>query len=185
MLIAKEKKRTNIAEYVIYMFQIQDMIRACGFNRETIIRQVVTPQTPKDKMRESIQWFDDIIEEMERRNLEKSGNITAINEVLNELVYLHTTLVDVVKNKSYLRLYENAQKVIEDFQKRSDLKEKHPIEVAFHALYMKLLLKLKNETISDASEEGFQKMTKVLSFIGKGYHEMKNGNMTMFEVKDN
>lgn len=184
MLIAEEKKKENIAEYVIYMFQIQDMIRACDFNREKIIRKVVTPQTPKESMRESIQWFDDIIEEMERRNLEKTGNVTPINEVLNELIYVHSTLIDVVKNKTYLAIYQNAQSVIEEFQKKSDLKDKHPVEVAFHALYMKLLLRLKNKPISESSEEGFQKMTKLLTFIGKGYHQMKEGNMKMFEVKD-
>ena len=36
MIIAQEKRKTNIAEYIIYMFQIEDMLRAMQFNNDQI-----------------------------------------------------------------------------------------------------------------------------------------------------
>ena len=52
MLIARQKLNENIAEYVLYMFQIEDLIRAYDFDLEGII-VVNTKNTvaifPKDK----------------------------------------------------------------------------------------------------------------------------------------
>ena len=36
MIIAKEKRKTNLAEYVLYMWQVEDLIRSFCFDIEKI-----------------------------------------------------------------------------------------------------------------------------------------------------
>ncbi len=41
MLIAREKRKTNIAEYILYMWEIEDLIRANGFDIDKIDRNII------------------------------------------------------------------------------------------------------------------------------------------------
>jgi hypothetical protein len=186
MIIAEKKKSENIAEYVIYMFQLEDMIRAFRLDKDKIRDHIIIPQTPTNDqsvIKKSEKWFFDIVDEMKSRELEKSGHIFAVNEVINEILYLHNTFIDVTKSKSYIALFEEAEKVIEDFRKKSDLKDAHPVQIALEAMYMKLLLRLKKQTITEETEKAFDPMRKLLMHLTKAYHQMKSGDMSMFEKK--
>ena len=48
MIIAQQKLKENIAEYVLYMYQIEDVVRAYHFDLEAIIENYVRPQLPDD-----------------------------------------------------------------------------------------------------------------------------------------
>ena len=181
MQIAEEKKNTNIAEYIIYMYQLEDLIRACKFDLPTIKEKIVEPQTINPSMLQSSEkWFFEIVREMKSRGLEKKGHINRINEVLIEIVYLHNTLLSVVKDKKYTTLFESASENIEAFRKKSDLGDIHPIEICFQALYMKLLMKLQRKEITAETENAFDTMRVVIAYLSKEYHLMKNGKSQLF-----
>lgn len=182
MFIAREKLQTNIAEYVIYMYQIEDLIRAYNFNLEMIEKVLIRPQAKSDAFfNEAREWYREIIEEMKERGLDKTGHIYRVGEVLTELIYLHKTLLEVVKDSKYEALLEAAKDNIEDFREKSNLEMNHLVEICFQALYMKFLLRLKGKTIGGESEKAFDSMRVILAYLSKAYHQMKNGDMSMFE----
>lgn len=182
MFIAQDKLKNNIAEYIIYMYQVEDMVRAYQFDIEAIRKHLIQPQVKSESFeKEAIAWYKDLISEMKSRHLEKKGHLNRIQEVMTELIYLHKTLEEVVKDKKYLDLLVAAEGNIEAFRKKSDLGTIHLVEVCFQALYMKLLLKLKGEEISAESESAFDTMRIILAYLTKGYHQMKSGDMSMFE----
>ena len=41
MLIARQKKQENIAEYLLYMWQVEDIIRACGGDIDLIRQRII------------------------------------------------------------------------------------------------------------------------------------------------
>ena len=41
MFIAQEKKKSNIIEYILYMWQIENIISACQFNIDIIKSTVI------------------------------------------------------------------------------------------------------------------------------------------------
>ena len=41
MFIAREKKKDNIAEYILYMWQVEDLLRALGLNMEQVDKHIV------------------------------------------------------------------------------------------------------------------------------------------------
>ena len=94
-----------------------------------------------------------------------------------KIVILHTTLINMVKDQKYITLFEVAIVNIEDFKEKSNLKDKNHIEIAFHALYMKLLLRLQKKEISAESEAAFDTMRILLAYLAKAYHQMKNGSI--------
>ncbi|MDX1651683.1 MAG: DUF4924 family protein [Brumimicrobium sp.] len=183
MFIAQEKEKTNIAEYIIYMYQIEDLLRAYKFDIDLVFEKIIKPQVKSESFaKESKKWYQEIIDEMRSRGLERKGHIHRIGEVITELIYLHNTLVEVVKDEKYKALLDAAEPNIEAFREKSDLIEKHLIEVCFQALYMKLLMRLQSKEISAETENAFDSMRVVLAYLTKGYHQMKKGDMSMFQT---
>ena len=41
MIVAKQKRKENIAEYLLYMWQVEDLIRANQFDIDSIRRNVI------------------------------------------------------------------------------------------------------------------------------------------------
>lgn len=178
MLIAQQKIKENIAEYIIYMYQIEDIIRAYNFDLEAILKSYVRPQLPDESFLPSYEkWYKRLIANMQMQKIEKVGHLAEINDVLVELSFLHNTLINQAKDEKYTAIFDSALKNIETFKERSNLKEKNEIEIAFHALYMKMLMRLQKKEISAETEEAFDSMRIMLAYLGRAYHQMKSGNL--------
>lgn len=178
MLIARQKLQENIAEYVLYMFQIEDLIRANQLDLELIMQSYVLPQLPDPSLEEEYRlWYADLIRQMKMQRLEKSGHLNDLRDVFVELSYLHNTLINVAHDTKYREIFDKSLVYINEFKERSNLKDKNEIELCFHALYMKLLLLLQRKEISDSSEEAFDAMRLLLAYLAKYYHKMKKGDL--------
>ena len=58
MFVAQELKKKSIAEYLLYMWQVEDIIRACGCSLPVIKKHYIEnfDFTPEQK-EEEIDWF--------------------------------------------------------------------------------------------------------------------------------
>lgn len=178
MLIARQKQKENIAEYVLYMYQIEDLIRAYDFDLEKIIESYVRPQLPDNSFVDQYRdWYRELISQMKSQRIEKVGHLHDLKDILVEISYLHTTLLNLANDEKYRALFEAATPFIEEFKEKSNLKDKNNIEVLFQALYMKLLLRLKGKEISAETEEAFDSMRIVLAYISRSYLQMKSGEL--------
>lgn len=186
MFISQQKLKDNIAEYVLYMYQIEDVIRAYNFDLERIKNELIVNQVPSESfVNEYVEWYKSLISEMKTQGVEKQGHLNRVKEVHFELVYLHNTLLTVTKDPKYLGLFERAEEHINAFKTKSNLGEMHPLEICFHALYMKLLLKLQKKEISPVSEEAFDAMRIMLAYVAQGYHKMKSGDVDFLSPHEN
>ena len=178
MLVAEQKKNSNIAEYILYMYQVEDVIRAYQLDLDAIMENYVKPQLPDDSfVAQYRKWYNSLIIQMRSEKIEKSGHLMSIQEVIVELSYLHNTLLNLTNNDKYKNIFAAASEHIEAFKEKSDLKDKNHVEIAFHALYMKLLLRLQKREISPASEEAFDSMRVMLAFLSRAYVKMKQGDL--------
>ncbi len=59
MITASQKRKENIAEYLLYMWQIEDIIRANGLDIDRIRENVIDryPSLTDDQRREMIGWY--------------------------------------------------------------------------------------------------------------------------------
>ncbi len=178
MLIAQQKLQENIAEYILYMFQIEDVVRAYNLDIDRIMSEMVESQLPDPSYEAQYRrWYEGIIRQMKMERIEKTGHLHEIKDILVELSYLHNVLMNTANDSKYKSLFENALPFMNEFKERSNLKDKNEIELAFHALYMKLLLRLQKKEISAATEEAFDAMRALLAYIARSYKKMKSGDM--------
>jgi hypothetical protein len=118
---------------------------------------------------------------MKAQKIEEKGHLVELNEIIVELSYLHTTLLNMTKDEKYVGIFDRALPLMEDFKSRSNLKDKNHIEIAFHAMYMKLLMKLQKKEISAETEEAFDAMRMLLAYLGRAYHKMKSGDLDFLQ----
>lgn len=178
MLIAQRTKESNIAEHVIYMFQIEDLIRANKASIDSILESIILPQISDENLiHQYTQWYAGLIKQMRLERVEEKGHVSDVNEILMELLLLHNTLINISREKRYLEAFEKALPVLKDFQQKSNTSDLNLVEVGFNALYGKMILKLKGVEISKASEEGFALISQMLGILAHFYKKMKQGDL--------
>ncbi|MDE5727073.1 MAG: DUF4924 family protein, partial [Duncaniella sp.] len=76
MIIASQKRKENIAEYLLYMWQIEDIIRANGLDIDRIEKNVIDKfDLAPEVRREMRDWYEGLIDMMRREDLQKSGHL--------------------------------------------------------------------------------------------------------------
>ena len=83
MLTAKQLREENIAEYLLYMWQIEDILRACRFDIEVVKHNIIVNYpTDVSTMEAMAQWYADLIEMMRREDVMTKGHIQINKNVL-------------------------------------------------------------------------------------------------------
>ncbi len=177
MLIAKRTLENNIAEHVIYMFQIEDLIRANKLDKDVLMDTIIKPQVQDENLQSQYDdWYKKLIAQMKREGVDKAGHVSEVNEILMELLMLHNTMLNIVKDKKYKESFEKALPSLKDFQAKSNSSNINLIEIGFNALYSKVILKLKGQDISDATNEAFKSISEMLAYLAAYYKKMKSGD---------
>ena len=79
MIIAKSKRKENIAEYLLYMWQVEDIIRAFGLDIDKIKAGIIDRYDVDDKTRkEIIDWWEGLIIMMQHENKKETGHLQII-----------------------------------------------------------------------------------------------------------
>lgn len=178
MLIAQRTKENNISEHVIYMFQIEDLIRANQLDLDSIIYTIIEPQvSDKEIVIKYTAWYKNLIKMMKLEGIEKKGHLSEINEILMELLMLHNTLLNVLNDKGYKERFEKALPALKDFQMKSKASEINIIEVGYNALYSKMIFRLKGQEFTPSTEEAFGHISQLLGYLAIYYKKMKNGDL--------
>lgn len=94
MITASQKRKENIAEYLLYMWQIEDIIRANGLDLAKIESTVIDkyPGLSPQQRKEMTEWYESLIDMMRREGVEKTGHLQLNKNVIIQLVELHQTL---------------------------------------------------------------------------------------------
>ena len=65
MIIARQKRKENIAEYILYMWHIEDTIRACEFDISIIEKHIISKFDTNDSTKQEMkEWYESLIEMM-------------------------------------------------------------------------------------------------------------------------
>ncbi|MBX7095879.1 MAG: DUF4924 family protein [Flavobacteriales bacterium] len=178
MRVAEEKLKSNVAEYILYMWQMEDVVRSFNFDIEAIEFNLLRPVLKsEEELKAEKEWFSQLIRNMKNQEIEQKGHLNDIYEIIQELFYLHNTLLNVAKDPSYLQLHEEAAPGMEDYRLRSKSHSMNEVELCFNALYTKLLLRLKKQEISSETESAFTAFSKMISYLCSSYHKMKKGEL--------
>ena len=79
MFIANELRKTNIAEYLLYMWQMEDTLRAFGLDTDRIEKEYVSRFHLSDaEAREEMEWIENLVRMMREEGCTESGRFSSI-----------------------------------------------------------------------------------------------------------
>lgn len=185
MLIAQHKKQTNIAEYILYMWQIEDIIRLHEFDLTQITDTIISKfDVSKDTQYDIKLWYQNLIEQMMKEGKSEKGHLNFINKHLEELNNLHNSLLTTIQDVDYQKAYIASKDNIRNFMVKST-EANTEIEACLIALYGFLMLKLKQTEISNSTKEAMQTFSKLLAILVDRYNKVKKGELLFSSEKSN
>ena len=159
MLTAKQKRRENIAEYILYLWQLEDMLRALELSPEKIYSTLVEPHTELDQEQKQALffWYMDMVNLLKTEGKEKAGHLDHTLHLIADLNDLHLHLLKAPAgheqgyDKVYAALAPELPKLKSAIAGESDMAAEgiSDMEACFRALYSVMLCRLKGTAAKD------------------------------------
>lgn len=159
MLTAKQKRRENIAEYILYLWQLEDMLRALELSPEKIYSTLVEPHAELDQEQKQALffWYMDMVNLLRTEGKEKAGHLEHTLHLVADLDDLHRHLLasPVGKEQGYDKVFAALAPELPRLKAAmagdSDMAADgiSDMEACFRALYLAMLYRLKG-----AGEQG-------------------------------
>jgi len=170
-IVAEVKKKENIAEYIVYMYQIEDLILSYDFNLDDIFKFVIKHMSQDEKvLKENLLWYADIIERMRKEKITSSTKrLSSTQYYLEQLTQLHEK--HMIADVEYKKLYTKAEKDILSHITRSGNSITNPVLICINGIYGMLLLNLNGKKIAVEVHAKIKKFGKVLGYLSQAYKE--------------
>ena len=163
MYIAQQLRKNNIAEYLLYMWQVEDLLRAYECSLSRVRREYIDRFNYTDEQKEEMtDWYGDLIRMMNQEGCRENGHLQINRVVMQQLVELNAQLLSSTKFPFYTSEYYKVLPYIVELRKRGNAEEPE-IETCFNALYGTMMLRLQKKEISPDTSHAIKEIT---TFIG-------------------
>ena len=149
-----KSKKDNIAEYILYLWQMEDYLRAFP------------------EQAEATQELKELNEMMHREGITESGHLQLADNALDEVEELHANLLneDAMYRAAIIRL----QPSLNLLKAKTDRPTMSDIEACFILLYQIMLLRLQKREISLETTSVQAQVTQLLQFLSRTYNRIAN-----------
>lgn len=174
MIIADKLKTNNRAEYLLYLWQVEDLIRSYDLKESRIESEYVSRfQLPEEKRKETAKWYADLTEMMRSEGKRNGGHLQICQNVLQELEELHQSLSFSPRFQTYRSLYFKVLPYIVELRaKHHDEQNTEPLgemECCFNLLYGIMVLRLQQKEVSEATEKAAKDVAALLASLSDYY----------------
>jgi hypothetical protein len=144
-------KKNNIAEYILYLWQIEDYLRAFPHQAD------------------ANQELKDLSAMMHHENILEAGHLQLAKNALSELEDLHCDLLD--QDATYRAAVLQLTPSLNLLKAKTNTPTMSDIEACLLLLYQIMLLKLQNRPISPETQLVQGQVTKLLQYLSKTYKD--------------
>ena len=171
MIIASQKRKENVAEYLLYMWQIEDIIRANDLDIEKIKKNVIDKYDLTDaQRREMTEWYESLIDKMCREGVQERGHLQINKNILGDLVRLHQALLKDPKFADYTARFYKTLPYIVELRAKAGEEKAGEIETCFNALYGMLMLRLQGKEITPDTANAIKEISAFIAELARDYH---------------
>ncbi|MBQ2045796.1 MAG: DUF4924 family protein [Muribaculaceae bacterium] len=171
MFVASQKRKENIAEYLLYMWQIEDLIRANDLDIDKIAQNIVAKfSLTEEQQKQMIEWYESLIDMMRREDVIKSGHLQLNKNIILQLAQLHDAILKDSQFTEYSAEYYKTLPFIVELRAKAGENKQGELETCFTALYGMLLLRLQGKEIT---KDTLTALTQITRFIALLSHYFK------------
>ncbi|MCD7972835.1 MAG: DUF4924 family protein [Candidatus Azobacteroides sp.] len=180
MLIANRKKKENIAEYLLYMWQIEDIIRAYHSDIEAIQQHIIDKFDQPEEVKKQIRnWYENLIEMMKIEQVNEKGHLQVNQNILIELTDLHVRMLKSSRQPFYVSAYYKTLPFIVELRSKAGESQKGELETCFAALYGYLLLKLQGKPVTEGTQKAVEQISRLLAILSESYKADREGGLEL------
>lgn len=178
MFVAQELRKRNIAEYLLYMWQVEDTIRAFGCSISRIRREYVDQFDYTDEQKEEeIDWFGNLIRMMNEEGCREQGHLQINKVTLQTLAELHAELLASPKFPFYNTAYYKVLPFIVELRNHGANKEENEIETCLNTLYGVMMLRLQKKEITLNTQHAVKEISTFIGMLSDYYKKDKEGEL--------
>ncbi|SEF46092.1 DUF4924 family protein [Algoriphagus boritolerans] len=169
--IAEKKKSQNIAEYLIYMYQMEDLIRSYQGNMDEIKHYVISHYPVSEAEKQEItRWFEGLLEQMKTEGILEKGHLGELNRIVENLLHLHYELLKTDKN--HFETYNKAKPFILYAILAADGENPgNEIQICLNGVYGLLLCRLLGKKVDKQQLTAAEAFGAVLSLLNFNYQQ--------------
>ncbi len=169
---AKQRRENNISEYIIFQYQMEDLVRAYQFDMAEIEEYVVKhfPISEEEK-EEKRTYFKQLIAEMKAEGVEQEGHLKANQEIVDKVLELHFKLL--TEDKEYQQLFNAVRPSIQLYLQKAEGKVTNPIQVCINGVYGYLLCKMTGKPVAEEDKKHVEAFGDLLAYLSYNFKALK------------
>ena len=180
MFIARKLKKGNICEYLLYMWQVEDLLRAFNFDIDVISERIIAPYPVSDDERKSLYgWYESLVEMMRLENVQTDGHLQLNKNIILELDELHTSILRSGKEAGYAAKFYHILPFITQLRKQQENSQISDVELCFNFQYGIMILRMKKTEITLETLQAQTEISKFMVLLAKNYQLYKSGELDL------
>ena len=173
MYIAKQLREKSIAEYILYMWQIEDLIRAYDCSLQRIRHEYIDKfDYTAEQKEEMLDWYGNLVRMMNQEGKRERGHLQINAIIVKDLMDLHNQLMQSTKFPFYNTAYYKVLPFIVELRNKGD-KEVNEIETCLDALYGVMLLRLRQKEITPDTMTAIKEISTFVGMLADYYQKDK------------
>lgn len=178
MLVAQQKRKENIAEYLLYMWQVEDLLRACDLDDEKIEQLLVARfASLTEDVTPIRQWYLELRDMMLTEGKRQIGHLQINENVLGNLSELHQRLLKEGNDAIYTSCFYSTLPYIVELRGREGEQKVGELETCFTALYGLMILRMQQREVSEQTRAAMQQISKFIALLADKYNAWKSGEL--------
>ena len=183
MDIAQAKRKENIAEYILYLWQLEDLLRALQFSPEAIYSQLVAPREVDEEQKHIyLLWYMDIVNLLRKEDKEESGHLEHTLHLIADMHNLHLQLMHNPIGEHYRSTFARLLPQLPQLRTMIKKEEISDTEICFRALYAAMLYRIKGDAKrAEAIKDTIELVSPVVAELANMYRKVEQGEIDLFK----
>ncbi len=185
MYIARQKRKENIAEYILYLWQLEDLLRALEFSPEAIYSRLVEPCTGLSaaQQQELFLWYMELADLLRSEGKERQGHLDHTLHLIRDLEELHSRLLTLPEGKEYAAAFAALAPELPTLKERLGDASISDLEALFRALYLAMIHRLDGGDRPDQQQfiaDVLEAVSPVVARLAALYRRVEEGEIDLF-----
>lgn len=171
MFIAEKLRKQNVIAYLVYMYQVEDVIRAYQLDTERIRKEyLVRFGYDEDQLEKACEWYAALVKMMKDEGCQEHGHVQVVRATLTLLEDRHQELLATHEHPDYERVYAQILPILVQLRSKGG-KEKTEVENCMDAIYGLSVLEMRHQQVSDETRSGLKPVAQLMDMLGNYYRE--------------
>lgn len=183
MDIALSKRKENIAEYILYLWQLEDLLRALQFSPEAVYSTLIAPRKELDEQQKSafLIWYMDIANLLRQEGKEEKGHLEHTLHLIQDLHDLHLRLLKLPAGEHYRTTLAKLEVELPKLRAVLGNPGMSDTELCFRALYAAMLYRIKGQGESSAVSDTLQFISPVVAELAAMHGKVERGEIDLYK----